>query len=863
MVNLKTSAGAVGYNRPNEDWICGHLASGNPCPLGPDASGECRASYACVPEDNGQRFQCSRSELLGGPCQKGPHPDGCCGLKLQKCAPQPSLRKRRKSVTLWLSGLVIGLLAVILVGGKANELLMPGPLATSHASLTDCQSCHAGEFSGNLSWLHNLTQAAAPHDSTKLCLNCHDIGADALRPHTHPVEQLRALTEKANGRASSTANGSLFRPVVFRAPPSVTEPGGGTVYCSSCHSDHQGTEADLTEMSDGQCQTCHADTFASFGSGHPEFTSYPFDRRTRLKFNHQSHFSRHFPESRKNPALQSSLPKDCAGCHLPGEGQRYMEIQSFDGMCSGCHLQDIQGETRASGPKGIDFLLVPGMDVQTFDERQIDIGSWPEDAEGIPTPFMQWMLSLQANGHDLVAETGHLDLLDLRDASEEELQQVAELAWAIKELFQDLEASGLKNVLHLPANSDGAPVDDFQFSSMTAVMPRDVIVSANREWFDDLQEDLQRRLAGRPTRHFEDLEAPPSSTSQGDAETQGELVGGEGELQEEDTGSLDLQEDQVDLLDDDNGLEEAGLLEETGLLEEAGLLEDEGLEAEPADGLILENAREEEGGDLDLLAEPAGELDDQDALLGEDDGELGLGERQNDLLEEETPSDELLIANEDEGTATTNAGQEGDEYAEQETPAKTSAEDWASLGGWYRDEFSIRYRPGGHSDRFLRSWITYSGHARGGEHDRLASRIFDLLTPPDAQGRCMKCHSVDDEAGMKHPKWRAFSTRRVKDRFTVFNHQPHIRASGSEGCGLCHQAFQTVKDFDVTYAQGDASVFVPQFAPMEKDLCEGCHTPIAADDSCTTCHNYHATEFGRPMVRTALPFNDARVADPN
>ena len=42
-------------------------------------------------------------------------------------------------------------------------------------------------------------------------------------------------------------------------------------------------------------------------------------------------------------------------------------------------------------------------------------------------------------------------------------------------------------------------------------------------------------------------------------------------------------------------------------------------------------------------------------------------------------------------------------------------------------------------------------------------------------------NGVDDEDGFKHVKWRAFSSKRVKTRFTAFSHEPHIRSSGVKG----------------------------------------------------------------------------------
>ena len=36
------------YDRPNQDWVCGHAAEGRACPLGPDERGNCRHTGECI-----------------------------------------------------------------------------------------------------------------------------------------------------------------------------------------------------------------------------------------------------------------------------------------------------------------------------------------------------------------------------------------------------------------------------------------------------------------------------------------------------------------------------------------------------------------------------------------------------------------------------------------------------------------------------------------------------------------------------------------------------------------------------------------------------------------------------------------------
>ena len=48
----------------------------------------------CAPIRNGDRWECNRSQLRGGPCDVGPTPEGGCGRVL-KCHPTRSLRTVR------------------------------------------------------------------------------------------------------------------------------------------------------------------------------------------------------------------------------------------------------------------------------------------------------------------------------------------------------------------------------------------------------------------------------------------------------------------------------------------------------------------------------------------------------------------------------------------------------------------------------------------------------------------------------------------------------------------------------------------------------------------------------------------------
>ena len=74
-------------------------------------------------------------------------------------------------------------------------------------------------------------------------------------------------------------------------------------------------------------------------------------------------------------------------------------------------------------------------------------------------------------------------------------------------------------------------------------------------------------------------------------------------------------------------------------------------------------------------------------------------------------------------------------------------ETWAEYGGWYRQDYTIYYRPTGHKDKFIQSWLVLTGPQAPKGGTSPAAAVFDYLTSKDAQGSCTKCHSVDDVRG--------------------------------------------------------------------------------------------------------------------
>ena len=103
------------------------------------------------------------------------------------------------------------------------------------------------------------------------------------------------------------------------------------------------------------------------------------------------------------------------------------------------------------------------------------------------------------------------------------------------------------------------------------------------------------------------------------------------------------------------------------------------------------------------------------------------------------------------------------------------AESWAEYGGWYRQDYAIFYRPIGHKDKFIYSWLSLTGPRAPKGDKSPAAAVFDLLTNKDAQGSCTKCHSVDDIRGKgRLVNFSPPSVESKQGRFTNFIHEPHF-----------------------------------------------------------------------------------------
>ena len=256
---------------------------------------------------------CSRPKGAGGACDGGPLADGTCCRNLPPCVPVRSLRSRRGRFTALATLVCFGLLLFLVGSRMGPELIDAGTVNTGHAEVEACGDCHVAFKGGPVGWLKAAFADADPVADNDKCLVCHKWGRDANNAHTLPRPEIADLIGKFEQTAASAPVPWTIQVsrTVFPVP---LEAHNGPLACGACHKEHEGEESNLVEVANARCQSCHQVTFPSFSDGHPSFGNYPYLRRTRIIFDHDSHNRKNFPEKLKQgfdhrkPATAATRP---------------------------------------------------------------------------------------------------------------------------------------------------------------------------------------------------------------------------------------------------------------------------------------------------------------------------------------------------------------------------------------------------------------------------------------------------------------------------------------------------------------------------------------------------------------------------
>jgi hypothetical protein len=364
--------------------------------------------------------------------------------------------------------MVIGGLFVVLSSSWRDRVLRPGPLAQQHAQLLErhdgqppnCGACHTAASDNIGGWATSLVIANKDQPTqSQLCMNCHAKSipvATSITPHNLPREILDHITEShATQRAGLTT-------VSNQTPPGH----GHNIACAACHREHHGAQADLTAVDNVACQACHQQRFQSFATDHPDFSAWPYERRTRIIFDHASHQGKHFTEKRK--------AFDCGTCHTTDASGTIEKTASYEKACATCHDEKIA----TSVGRGVPMFTLPILDVDALKRTGHDIGAWPKgatgDFDGRLPPEMKLLLSGDATAANAITKLGAgFDFQDLDSSNADQMTALAELAKAIKTLTDDLSRRGPTAVRERLSTALGRDVTDTETANLTAGMPSD------------------------------------------------------------------------------------------------------------------------------------------------------------------------------------------------------------------------------------------------------------------------------------------------------------------------------------------------------------------------------------------------------
>lgn len=486
------------YERPSAKKVCGLKSEGGGCELGPDKDGLCPGRAQCVPYRSGDRWDCTRSQSNGGKCKNGPGPDGRCPHSV-RCVPADSVRHSRRKLVAYAAFLLLAILLASLYSPLGQSLVSPGELSAKHSgvALNQCADCH-GETAGHpQAWFARaLSGFGGQHNSNGSCLSCHKLGAAAGLAHSIPSHQLEAFAaENIEGYTASSAAAAAEIP------------------CFSCHQEHRGKHADLTEVSNQQCDSCHQQKHQPF-SAHPEFLSFSPASKTAVAFDHQKHFVNYFLKDE----MQAQAKSQCDSCHALEEGGRNMAVKPFDQTCRGCHQKDVTGEKLY--PPAVSVLALPLLDVKTLSAAGVSVGSWPAFAEARITPFMFHWLSQYPEIAPVLKKirNGEIDLSFLEDESTQDLRLIGQLVWRIKQLFSVVATVGPGQLLGYSEKIAQAEINDADSAAMFTSLPVSLMQTINSAWFKNLSREMADFERGSPTssHRFESgSDALPKATALG------------------------------------------------------------------------------------------------------------------------------------------------------------------------------------------------------------------------------------------------------------------------------------------------------------------------------------------------------------
>ncbi len=776
---------------------------------------------------------------------------------------KPPLRKLRLQIVIACLAFTIGGLFIVLNSPYRDEFLAPGPLTQHHAQLLTaegsgrCSACHAAGSGSFSDWLTDLLAGGTtfPTEQVTLCLNCHRSQIDqalAKLPHTMPADKLAELTTKHREQWQTASTWLLAS--------------GGKrdqLACAVCHREHHGTHFNLTAMTDGQCQTCHVQSFAKFETDHPPF-SWERPTSSHIAFDHRSHAGKHFEKHQRT--------FDCQLCHQTDGSAMVMQTKPFEESCASCHRQAIEEPLQS----GIAWFRLPAIDVTAFRAAGIDIGVWPAELsqgfDGVLTPYMKRLLASDAQVAEAMEQLGtkfHFE--DLEDIGQDKLVHAAVVIHGIKRLLWELANRGpqaaQERLAAVNSNSTAILPMDRLFPFLNELLFRDAVtrwlpelalemesgktLGQNRiNWFPDDMDWLARTSPDKQ----DDILVPNPLAGKLDGSTPlvmpnlPEHPQTPARPQSSASLSVPLQSDE-NQTHWKNGLRTADVNSSRGVTgvgsnEPSSTHQGDSITGLAADQQLLRD------NPLNRLADPNSGILPSANIAQHDNRKDSVGNLDSQRSNSDaSPNSQNANHSELEPATESSSIVNSPPSLKFSTVAHTKT-------GWFRDDqrFQLTYYPVGHADPLISSWTELAVRDKPinpTSHSALLASL-DELTLPTSAGQCATCHQVNSSLVLTNPfnseiaatalnkshrGWQS-NLRSPQDRgFTKFNHAPHLLL---QDCRSCHQLDLASES---TALQSTVTKTFQQFLPIERAQCASCHRENQAPNRCTTCHHYHIGEL--------------------
>ena len=608
----------------------------------------------------------------------------------------------------------------------------------------------------------------------------------ALKPHNWNEETL------ARAREAGRSNSQPFRLASFSPPVKDDE-----ITCNACHREHHGSLLDIKAMTDQQCQTCHQSQFNNFETDHPEFKNLASKRRSRIAFDHVSHFGKHYPDK------QAEF--NCNQCHLDDATRNTKVLAGFDQSCGKCHESSIQ----ESVSNGLTLISLPMLDMDAIEAQNRAVGTWPlaatGDFDGPLPPITRALLSADPELKSLLEELPDtFDFSDIEPDDPVSVEQAVQLVWGIKRLLLDLAINGRMAIQKRLGTSLGIEINESDLNRILFDVDRIVFQNASRRWLPGIENEID-----------------PGTISIG-------------------ASTLNPNLDAIRLESKQWNRARTKIVNAIFATHKTQQ-DDQQLAVNPLPALMKRNQSKGEGTESPVESKPTDPV---------------VVEIQSTVAPKPPVLTELPLPNIKTSAGSRPPIQAPADYRgwlrDDQTfrlvykpvgHADPAVQQWMT---WLAAS-SVAFEQNG--TKSLANLLTGSqgiGDCRKCHTMDRFELLGDkpLLSQPNFQlaSVTMRRSSVSGNIELNMPTniihWRATQRDVSKKQVTKFSHAPHLTIPSLQNCEHCHSIDSTRGNRD-TFEGHDPRAFISNFRPIQKSACASCHREGGAGNHCTQCHNYH------------------------